>query len=408
MQQAAATIAECRKTNIFWSEYVQSKNATVSFAAADEVRDQYATIKLEMEMHDGTTVLTWMDPADETNIDEAVLHQNAQSDDSFEIHTLDASADAADEDSVVQPVAKPRPPLPDRMCFKCGSLCKNLELHLANNHSELECDMCGRTFIGKALMRGHFRNDHRPPRSVEQCQVCQKSFRMKSHLNNHMRRHVLDVVTCAECGKVYDNTDKLKYHMIRHGPKTLSCSVEGCPIRFWFSKDLLTHRRNVHEKIRRFACDCGKRFFTKIQLNTHTRNQRCESLSGCRPTNNGSVTRGPGTFQPNAEYKCETCGKVFVVKAYLTKHHKFKWCPGPNAAPNVKARLPMDRSKQYACEVCGKRYLVQAFLQKHHSQGKCRGRPGARSTTASRSLGGLGASERKSIETVVGLSITSI
>lgn len=342
MRQAAKIVAQCRRSDVFWSEYLQTKTAAAllskqSAATADQIRvkDEFEIANLKVEV----------EPSDYTQTDpDPTVDQKVNDNGDEHHHTSDSDALAAGDDkdtedndnddvgdnkprrlAVKTTPAKARnrrgdPFVGGQVCHICGLFYGKMDRHLLTAHSELECDMCGRTFNHKVKLRRHFRDDHGFQRYT--CEVCQRTNLTRSSWTRHqdmhrpkkdrlfacehcgnsyptlhnLRQHVARVhvhkeVTCGECGKAFHNAIRLRDHMIRHRPRTLTCRVPGCPRMFWLVKDQKEHYRTVHEKNRKYVCEvCGKAFLVNAQLKKHHSLGRCRGAAGA--AEGGSSSRG--------------------------------------------------------------------------------------------------------------------
>uniref|UniRef100_A0A3Q2ULS4 C2H2-type domain-containing protein n=1 Tax=Fundulus heteroclitus TaxID=8078 RepID=A0A3Q2ULS4_FUNHE len=122
---------------------------------------------------------------------------------------------------------------------KCSTEKKNVEsCRKGSKGVKLSCKDCGK-FIGKNALKTHMRI-HTGQRPFC-CDLCGKSFSLKSHLNTHMRTHTGQKPFCCDlCGKTFSQKSHLNTHM------------------------------RIHTGQKPFCCDlCGKRFFEKGNLKKH-------------------------------------------------------------------------------------------------------------------------------------------
>ncbi|XP_052753885.1 zinc finger protein 250-like [Galleria mellonella] len=186
------------------------------------------------------------------------------------------------------------------------------------------------------------------------CDVCQKCFNTRAHLNEHTRIHSRETpYTCTVCQKSFKTKAYLKNHFYIHtGEKPYSCDV--CKRGFRIKGHLEDHA-NIHTGKRPYTCDiCKKCFNTRAHLKEHT------------------ITHSSET-----PYTCDLCKKSFKTKAYLKQHltthtgEKPYSCDVCKRGFRIKAHLEEHShihtgEKPYSCDVCKKRFLTVKRL-KHHS-----------------------------------------
>jgi KRAB domain-containing zinc finger protein len=81
------------------------------------------------------------------------------------------------------------------------------------------CEPCGKGFISKSVLYTHIDSVHMGARNYK-CAICNQSYKTKSQLNEHERRHAKDSIPCPMCSLVFNCKANLKKHMRR---KKMSC-----------------------------------------------------------------------------------------------------------------------------------------------------------------------------------------
>ena len=82
----------------------------------------------------------------------------------------------------------------DQRTFKCSVFStrtltlKELNAHFMQNHQNVDCDMCGESFLTPASLRKH-RYSHIEESEQFQCRTCDKRFPFESQLKSHRHMH---------------------------------------------------------------------------------------------------------------------------------------------------------------------------------------------------------------------------
>lgn len=109
-------------------------------------------------------------------------------------------------------------------------------------------------------------------------------------------------VACTVCQKTFKRKDYLKQHMKTHAPErdVYRCPREGCARTYTTVFNLQSHILSFHEEKRPFVCEhtgCGKTFAMKV------------SVSHSRPVCSCSACRSSRLTRPVLTYwKCCTAG----------------------------------------------------------------------------------------------------
>ncbi|XP_067636667.1 zinc finger protein 345-like isoform X1 [Eurosta solidaginis] len=244
-----------------------------------------------------------------------------------------------------------------------------------NYQYQYPCDICGRFFKTKLLLKRHKRihSDEKP----HKCDFCEKRFVQTANLREHMRTHTGEKpYKCKYCDRCFASKKQLHKHLRIHmGDNTYRC--ECCPLAFRLASELRLHstthkdedpearernmkalmeieaklkqhvlkryknRRDKNEQYQN-PCDiCGKHFTTKPILNRHKlchsdeKPHKCQ-LCEMRFVQATTLNQHMRTHTGEKPYKCKYCDLCFAAKGLLNKHlrvhlgdniHRCESCP---------------------------------------------------------------------------------
>lgn len=191
-------------------------------------------------------------------------------------------------------------------CHKTFPQKCNLDRHLLTHVSgskDFKCEICDRAYVFEVQLKSHIKLAHSDNRV---CDQCGKTFTNAGALNHHRKmQHDTDIekrtFPCDECGTVLKTNYNLKQHKASYhsdGSTIYVCSICGkvAPNE----RALITHRRYVHEKERKYKCSyCDKAFKRPVDLAEHTATHTGEDL-----------------------YQCPHCPRTFKVSANCNEHRK--------------------------------------------------------------------------------------
>lgn len=157
------------------------------------------------------------------------------------------------------------------------------------------------------------------------CRKCLKCFADEKKLKNHVWACQRDLVfKCHICDKGFKHKAILENHMRVHdGKKPYACTHDGCDRSFAIRSDMYKHVRITHEKIR-FKCEsCDHPGYTsKHMLNDHIKRLHVKDCT----------------------YPCRVCGKSFSGQSFLKVH--FTTCHNRKPTAKPRASVKSKRSKR--------------------------------------------------------------
>lgn len=155
---------------------------------------------------------------------------------------------------------------------------EKLEGDSPQNTAEHKCDVCGKVYKYKSVLKQHKVKAHGDMPNYERrrylCALCGKELKTAKGLEIHNRSHTGEKpYTCEVCGKCFACETLLRTHNVTHtGERKYSC--DQCGKAFTQRSTLVVHKR-YHTGERPYVCPrCGKGFVTRTVLNTHMKSCR--------------------------------------------------------------------------------------------------------------------------------------
>lgn len=164
------------------------------------------------------------------------------------------------------------------------------------------------------------------------CPICGKMVSCISNISSHIRQKHSDIsdrASCPLCHKTYKTAVSLRQHLrICHAPqeKRFVCNI--CQAKFAEKRGLTEHINCSHETTVVFNCEvCGKSFLTKGRLRRH--------------------------HYIHGEFRhiCRYCGKGFHLKDNMNKH--------------IEIVHEQNKGKRFECEYCKKKFSVKGNMVQH-------------------------------------------
>ena len=320
-------------------------------------------------------------------------------------------------------------------CHQCNRVFpvrEELLQHVRTKH--IYCHLCNRMFPVREKLLDHIKTKHgtdvddffdlqkkstnifAPSKErAHQCLVCGKTFKQKSHLQEHRITHSDEKThecsarnandnnkgdyTCFLCDETFQNLSNLKAHMDNNQCGTkFTCG--DCGMKFDTDKSLFRHMAQHKQKLTRadpgkvtdpsligvevgkalsqpretqvsHQCPvCNKLFKDRMDLKehcaVHAMDQPEESQPSfqcpvCNKTFNhkGNFKQHCSTHTDDKPYHCDLCGKSFGAKYKLDRHYRVH-----------------DGDKRYKCEKCILSFAQKFLLHEHE-----RSRHGQKSTS---------------------------
>lgn len=267
-----------------------------------------------------------------------------------------------------------------RLCFICGVKLKTsnvLDNHVRMVHRRFEpgvfpCPKCPKTFPLRAKLNFHVRTVHVLIRSLL-CDQCGSSFKNPGSLRHHKIRKHLDINTRVECTICSKSLLKhsLSRHMLSHRGYTIKCPT--CDRMFKQRSTLRQHMR-IHDEKRKYKCEvCGVGFNRLDNLRKHKKavHQKVvkpapqrENSYRCTICNDKFANSSLLTIHRNAvhqagqTYICHICNRQMVSSFALDWHLV---CIHGQKVPGISD----DGAYRLFCFHCGEQLKSEASLMKH-------------------------------------------
>lgn len=210
---------------------------------------------------------------------------------------------------------------------KRPNLIEHVEFH--DKSANYKCEICNKNFKGKSILRNHIRRFHVDVKDPEMCTECGKYFSNKYTLKTHMKIHLIDEnrqFECYICKKSCKNHLKLLDHFkYRHDPAHNRMSI--CHICSKVVTRLDIHLSTIHsdQPVERVRCNvCGHNLkVTSLRghMRKHTDQQNfncpiCNQVLKNRNTLSCHIKRVHG----EGKFKCEFCDKKYHQQGHLNDH----------------------------------------------------------------------------------------
>ncbi|XP_076389687.1 uncharacterized protein LOC100882515 isoform X11 [Megachile rotundata] len=161
------------------------------------------------------------------------------------------------------------------VCEHCGRSYKvktDLTLHVkkAHNSEPQVCRFCGKTVIDVSGHEWKHRKRNKELKYEHACHLCNKKFRQRIILDNHLRLHE-EGFKCEECGQKHSNSQELINHRkLKHRqPKSYLCTI--CQKTFACTSNFYQHVL-THAGVRPYKCDiCEEDFTQRSSMLRHRR-----------------------------------------------------------------------------------------------------------------------------------------
>ncbi|XP_019742910.1 PR domain zinc finger protein 10 isoform X3 [Hippocampus comes] len=261
-------------------------------------------------------------------------------------------------------------PFKCKHCDKAFRDKEKLEQHLRVHGRDtfvFPCHLCSKTFVTDTALDDHLLV-HTENRSYA-CLLCAETFDRLDALRDHIEMHAVDgTFTCPSCKKTFPDFIQVKKHIrCFHSEKIFQCP--NCDKAFCRPDKLRLHMLR-HSDRRDFLCStCGKQFKRKDKLREHMQrmhNPEREAKKAERIQRSKShKMKTPTTDFESFMFKCRLCMMGFRRRGMLVNHLS-KRHPEMRVNDVPELTLPIIKpNRDYFCQYCDKVYKSASKRKSH-------------------------------------------
>ncbi|XP_069363568.1 zinc finger protein ZFP2-like isoform X2 [Maniola hyperantus] len=242
------------------------------------------------------------------------------------------------------------------------------------------CDVCQKIYKRKVFLVNHIRS-HTCAKILLTCKFCKYQCKHKSTLVSHMRTHAdFKHFACKLCDYKCTRNSNLMQHMRTHiGIKPFACKL--CDYKCTVNNRLVEHMR-THSGIKPFACKlCDYKCTANSNLVKHMRSHSGIKPFACKLCDykckvNSRLVEHMRTHSGIKPFACKLCDYKCTANSNLFKHMRThsgikpfacKLCDYKCTENSILVRHMRTHTgiKPFACKLCDYKSTVNSNLVKH-------------------------------------------
>ncbi|XP_065226138.1 gastrula zinc finger protein XlCGF57.1-like [Planococcus citri] len=278
---------------------------------------------------------------------------------------------------------------------RCSATLKNHSTHISDRRQSLTCNICGGHFSLRSDLKRHMLI-HEGVKPFK-CAECGKSFRRKSHMNEHIRAYHSPYHTrpykCDICGKRF----VAQFHLNTH--KRLAGHYRSSKLSKFTSADV---DDGVTVEERDSTIVLGAKKVRKLVSSKRKKNSNPSQFFVCKVCSRNYskpayLERHMTSHEASKPFKCAECDKSFATKCTLKQHiilmhindqrsldPQYYYCAHCNYRGQFKESLVYHIKRhhisnlsldEFSCTVCGKTFTQMGHRKIHertvHVKEKC-------------------------------------
>ncbi|XP_029923254.1 zinc finger protein 208-like [Myripristis murdjan] len=240
----------------------------------------------------------------------------------------------------------------DRRFRGANKLARHMRAH--TKEKPFSCPVCAMTFSQSYHMTRHVRNQHSLSNYI--CSKCGASLRSWEELKSHMRTHVPALMSCPECDKKFKYKSALVNHIRTHNkipPNPLCRTCNECgkifSRKYHLKRHIETHGKST--KTLWYNCpDCQKSYSVLKNFNKHLEDHQKEKNGTCLKCD--QTFPCPEELKAHMEihktsYPCAICDEKFKEECELRKHEQ------------------VHTKEEFYCSLCDKHFSKLSHYKRH-------------------------------------------
>ncbi|XP_073964107.1 uncharacterized protein isoform X2 [Choristoneura fumiferana] len=212
------------------------------------------------------------------------------------------------------------------LCSSTYETFKMLKQHMNKHYNNYACNKCDTSFATKRSLNSH-RTTHQ--KGSFKCQHCDKVFTSKAKQHYHEKTKHLgarNISNCPYCNEPFRSYYQRNQHLVKVHNSEAQYKCNVCSKSYILKSLLMYHIKKTHLMERNHQCtECGYKFFSKKALNAHMVKHTGERKYCCEVCQKSyarkyTLREHMRIHNNDRRFKCEVCAMTFVQKCSLKSH----------------------------------------------------------------------------------------